>query len=73
MSTNEHKDLWTTGLAEYALLRPNQEAGVIDYTIVHKKTRTALIIEDEDDAAEVVQKMLEAGVEVWDTLPPQTM
>ncbi|NLF02664.1 MAG: hypothetical protein GX601_16985 [Anaerolineales bacterium] len=46
---------------------------MIDYTIVHKKTRTALIIEDEDDAAEVVQKMLEAGVEVWDTLPPQTM
>ena len=68
MPLQEYEHLWTTQLAEWVLVGPCPG----EYCIVHKSEGgySALIIEDDKEARQVIQKMLDAGVEVWDKLPP---
>jgi hypothetical protein len=70
VTVEDNRELWTSAREEYALLRsatPKGNEG--DYLIIHKKTMTALIIEDETENLQVIKNMLASGVEIWDEPP----
>jgi hypothetical protein len=62
---NDLEHLWTTDAALYVLF----DLGSDRFVIVERRTRSALVIEDDAIMGQVVSRMLDAGVPVVDTWP----
>jgi hypothetical protein len=68
----EYEDLWTKSKHEYAQVKLVGKNNVTYYLIRHLSRGTWIIIEDDNIRPIVVQKMLEAGVEILTEFPKAT-
>jgi hypothetical protein len=66
-----YSPLWTSDAKNYVLVHFRLDpTGPEHRLIFNKETRMAKVIEDSELASEVMRRMIEAGVEIVDKLPP---
>jgi hypothetical protein len=71
---DEYAHLWGSGAKDYILVRLDPvSTDPRSYMIFHRKGKnrrgTALVIEKNEIAQAVIRRMIEAGVEIVDTIP----
>jgi hypothetical protein len=66
---NEYAPLWGSEAKNYVLLTVEPDGPTPRRVILHRECRTGLVIEDDNIYRAVIQRMVEAGVEIVDALP----
>jgi len=60
----EYQYLWDGTAPEWALMRGEDSSDIGNYLIVNMQSKSAKLIENDDEARQVIQNMLDAGVRV---------
>ncbi len=60
----KYQYLWDGTAPQWALMSVNRPDGTEGHLVVNTQAKSAKIIEDNEEAEQVIQKMLEAGVRV---------
>ncbi len=68
MEVEEYSYLWKEEKEDYVLVKPILGDEILEYSIIDKKHQMMLVVEDDELAKKLIEKMLENGNKIYEDI-----
>ena len=68
MEVEDYSYLWKEEKEDYVLIKPTVGDEILEYAIINKKHHTMLVVEDNELAKKLIEKMLENGNKIYEDI-----